>query len=346
MKKAITLSLTLMLLITLLFTGCGQNPDSQANDTDELETIVFTEPVRGYFWAPAYLAETLGYFKEAGLQADFQTVTGADASAPVFTGDAQFGLRGIEMALTANEAGQDCKILISTTSKYPYQFLGASEEYSTVESLRGQIIAGGLGASSGPYCFAKACLMQAGLDTENDVSMITLKSSAFAAAMQKGELQGMVGTNPWISKKLTDLGAVVLVDGSDDAVIEDLIGSSSYELFMVFTTDEYIQSNPETVQKVVTAMAKAIQWMNTATAEEIVENLKPLFANMDEELLYTAQVDKERKMQNTTGYHTDSGFEAAKQLTQMAGGISNDISADSIYDESFLDKAWEEIGES
>lgn len=78
------------------------------------------------------------------------------------------------------------------------------------------------------------------------------------AAIANGELQGAISTNPWSAKQLTDAGGVVIVDGTDDGVIEDIIGSASYELFTVITSDALIESDPELVQSAVNAMAKAI----------------------------------------------------------------------------------------
>lgn len=345
MRKLVSLCLVALLSLSLL-AGCGSKPkqEGKAEEPQELKTIVFTEPVRGYFWAPAYLAQTLGYFKEAGLNAEFQTVSGADASTPVFSGDAQFGLRGVEMALMAKEAKQNCKILVSTTSHYPYQLIGASEKYATVESLRGQVIAGGQGPSSAPQAFSKAILTHAGMLPDQDASVISMASSGYAAAIKNGDIQAAVATNPWASKTLIENGGVVIVDGADEAAMKDLMGSSTYELFMIFATDEYIKQNPETVQKVVTAIAKATKWMENATPEEIASNLEPLFEGKHDELLYSAQVDKKSKYLNTTGRHTESGYAAALSLTKLSGGIKQDIPASEIYDESFLDKAWEEIG--
>lgn len=117
---------------------------------------------------------------------------------------------------------------------------------------------------------------------------------------------------------------MVIVDGTDDAEIESIIGSSSYELFTVITSDALIQSDPELVQKAVNAMAKAMQWMETASPEDIAQKLLPLFDGAEEELLYDAQYDQERKVASFTGYHTKSGFEAAVSLTKLAGGITGD----------------------
>ncbi|MEG2001101.1 MAG: ABC transporter substrate-binding protein [Evtepia sp.] len=346
MKKSV-LFLTLALALSLVACGTPKETTPTADDpatTTKLEKIIFTEPVRGYFWAPAYLAQTLGYFKEVGLDAEFQTVSGADASAPVFAGEAQFGLRGVEMAMISKEAGQNCKILISTSSRYPYQLVGASAEYNTIESLRGKVVAGGMGASSSPCAFAKACLTQGGLQPDADVSVISMGSAGYAAAIRGGEIQGAVATTPWSLKKLQELGGVVITDGTNEAFMKELLGSADYELFMIFTSDEYIKSNPDTVQKAVTAMTKAIQWMTTASDEDIVKNLEPLFEGKSEELLCTVQADRAGNIQNTTGYHTKDGFQAALKLTKLSGAIKQDVAEADIYDESFLKNAWTELG--
>ena len=366
MKKILSLLLAGVLSVSLL-AACGQSPaeepaepeETEAAETEaeeaetetasagDLETIVITENVRGYHWAPAYLAEALGYFEEEGLKADFQTIQGADSTAPVMTGEALFCLKGIETALMLNSAGQGCKVVLSATSKYPYCLMGASEEYSTLESLKGQTIGGGQSATSGPMAFMRACLNNAGLVPEQDVTVIDLPSASYPASLEAGDVQGVVSTNPWNLKKLQDLGCVTIVEGTDDAVIRDIIGSSTYELFTVITSDKNIQEQPETVQKAVNAMAKALRWMETATPEEIAEALGTVFESSPEELLFDASYDKEHEMANYTGYHSDSGFQAGVSLTRLSGGIPEDYDPDAseIFDESFLDSAWAALGE-
>lgn len=359
MKKLLALLLTCAMVLSLgLLAGCGQTDTGEAStdaqtsteaegqdtnaDTGDLQKIVFTEDVRGYHWAPAYLAQTLGYFKDEGLDAEFQTIKGGDATAPVLSGDAQFCLKGVETSLMVNEGGQGMKILLSTTQKYPYQLIGATSQYSTLESLKGGVVAGGLSVNSGPYTFARACMANAGF-TDEDVTITNMASAGYAAAIQAGELQGAVSTNPWSAKKLTDAGGVVIIDGTDGPTIEKIIGSQSYELFTVMTSDDLIAQNPELVQKAVNAMTKAIQWMQTASAEEIAQNLLPLFDGAEEELQYDAAYDKEHHVYTTDGYHTESGYNAALTLTKLAGGITKDLPVDQTYDESFLANAWETL---
>lgn len=349
MKKYLALLLALVMALGLCACGGGaaeepaQEEANQTEQTGDLEKIVITEPVRGYHWAPVYLAQTLGYLAEEGLEAEFQSVSGTPPFAALFSGDAQFTLVGIESAMIVNEKGQGAKVLASTSQKYPYSLIGATEDYTTLESLRGGIVAGGVNTSGGPYSFAMACMNYAGLTPETDVSVITMASVGYAAAIEAGELQAAVSTNPWAAKILLDNGGQVIVDGTDDAAIQDIIGSASYELFVLMTSDEYLSTNPETVQKVMNAVAKAMQWMENATPEEIAANLLPLFEGAEEELLYDAQYDKERSITSYTGYHTESGFQAALNLSKLAGDITGDLTEDQIYDETFLDKAWENL---
>lgn len=349
MKKYLALLLALVMALGLCACGGGaaeepaQEEANQTEQTGDLEKIVITEPVRGYHWAPVYLAQTLGYLAEEGLEAEFQSVSGTPPFAALFSGDAQFTLVGIESAMIVNEKGQGAKVLASTSEKYPYSLIGATEDYTTLESLRGGIVAGGVNTSGGPYSFAMACMNYAGLTPETDVSVITMASVGYAAAIEAGELQAAVSTNPWAAKILLDNGGQVIVDGTDAAAIQDIIGSASYELFVLMTSDEYLSTNPETVQKVMNAVAKAMQWMENATPEEIAENLLPLFEGAEEELLYDAEYDKERSITSYTGYHTESGFQAALNLSKLAGDITGDLTEDQIYDETFLDKAWENL---
>ena len=48
-------------------------------------------------------------------------------------------------------------------------------------------------------------------------------------------------------------------------------------------------------------------------------------------------------MANYKGYHSESGYAAAITLTKLAGGISSDLTEEQIFDESFLDTAWETL---
>ena len=96
-RKTVAVMLILVCMLSLLGTACGnkatdsakketeessaQKEESAQTDKGESEHIVITEPARGFLWAPVYLAQTMGFFEEEGIEAEFQTVTGGDPGA-------------------------------------------------------------------------------------------------------------------------------------------------------------------------------------------------------------------------------------------------------------------------
>ena len=117
-------------------------------------------------------------------------------------------------------------------------------------------------------------------------------------------------------------------------------------MYIIFASDDYIASNPETVQKMVTAIAKAIKWFNdeSRTAEEIAEAVMPLFEGKEDEVNYSVGIIMDQGVMTEYGYHTEEGFAAANVLAKLCGLIEEDVPAEGIYNETFLDNAWAEIG--
>ncbi|MEN6349427.1 MAG: ABC transporter substrate-binding protein [Syntrophomonas sp.] len=346
-KRGWTLFLGLLLCFAFLTVGgCSKNNDNTSGEAAKsggLQKIIITEPARGDLWAPVYLAQTLGYFKEAGLDAEFQTVTGGDPGAPVLAGEAQFGFRGIEMPIMTVNAGKDVKVLISATQRFPYTFIAQGPKFTTIQSLKGQTIAGSTPSGS-LTAFIKACVAYGGLDPITDVNIPNMQSSAYIAAMKNGDVAACCGSNGYVINKLMANGGVMLVDGRDTETFKKIMGSETYEMYIMFATDKYIKENPETVQKVVTASARGLQWVNSHSTEEIVEALLPLFPDRKEELLISVADSKKYGQYSPNGKHTESGYQAALKLSKLAGIITEDIPADKIYNETFLDNAWKQLG--
>ena len=85
-------------MILLLFFNLNKGDDG--NNQDNLEKIKVAEVAHTIFYAPQYLADTLGYFKEEGLDVEITLASGADAvMASVLSGDADIGFCGTEATI-------------------------------------------------------------------------------------------------------------------------------------------------------------------------------------------------------------------------------------------------------
>ncbi|AFS78167.1 NMT1/THI5-like domain-containing protein [Gottschalkia acidurici 9a] len=338
--------LALILCTTLLFSMTACNSEKPGNKDEqkdakltELKKITISEPVRGILWAPVHLAKELGYFEEQGLDVDIVTVQGDAPTAPVLSGDAQFGLFGPEMILGFNEKGQGTKLLITATKKFPYTFLSNSK-YDSIESLKGTAI-NGADSGSSPRQFVRSVLKSGGLNPDADANYVRIPNSGIIAAFENNDIAATYAS-PESRQLLLDSGAKMLVDMYKPEVHNQILGSKDYEMYITFAKDDYIKENPEIVQKYVNAVYKATLWLNAHTVEEVTEAIRPSFSD-NKNLEQTIKEIKDNGIFSETGGFTDSGFKAINKMAKEAGIIKNDVKKEQAVDESFIKKAQESI---
>ena len=69
-------------------------------DTSDLTKVKVAEVTHSIFYAPQYVAHSLGYFKEEGLDVEITLANGADAViASVLSGDVDIGFCGTEATI-------------------------------------------------------------------------------------------------------------------------------------------------------------------------------------------------------------------------------------------------------
>lgn len=98
MKKIIISCLIFIILVIgiLLGTKYWNNDTKESN----LTKVTVAEVAHSVFYAPQYLADSLGYFEEVGLDVDITLTSGADAvMSAVLSNDADIGFCGTEATI-------------------------------------------------------------------------------------------------------------------------------------------------------------------------------------------------------------------------------------------------------
>ena len=97
MKKIITYCIVLILIIGLIL---GIKIKHNTPSKEKLTKITVAEVAHSVFYAPQYLADALGYFKEEGLDVEITLSNGADAViAAVLSKEADIGFCGTEATI-------------------------------------------------------------------------------------------------------------------------------------------------------------------------------------------------------------------------------------------------------
>lgn len=113
----------------------------------ELKKVKVAEVTHSIFYAPQYLADSLGYYEEEGLDVELVLTPGADkVTAAVLSGDVHIGFCGSEATIYVyNQGEKDYLVNFSALTKKDGSFLVSREKYDdfNISDLKGKhIIAG------------------------------------------------------------------------------------------------------------------------------------------------------------------------------------------------------------
>lgn len=246
---------------------------SQAAEGRPRVPVRYSEVVRSMFFAPAYVAMSRGFFRDAGLEVTMSTANGGDkAMAALLGGGADIALLGPEMPIYVQhgESAVKARIFCGMTAADGY-LLCARERMPAFDwaALRGQPVMGWRPAST-PQVFLETALRLRGLDPQRDVSMITdIAPPARAAAWLAGKAPYAIFSEPEASQLELDGKAHVV------ASIGATVGRVDYTVFAA--TDDYLKSNAGAVQAWTDAVARAMAWTEAAPTAQLAEALAPFF---------------------------------------------------------------------
>ena len=141
MKKIIITLLAIGLIITGFFVFTPKEEEKG------LTKVKVAEVTHSIFYAPQYIAHSLGYFEEEGLDVEIILTSGADkVTAAVLSDDVQIGFCGSESTIyNYNQGNKDYLINFAGLTKKDGSFLVARKDTDNfnLEDLKGKHIIGG-----------------------------------------------------------------------------------------------------------------------------------------------------------------------------------------------------------
>lgn len=240
---------------------------------DDRYQITVAEVAHSVFYAPQYVADSLGYFKDEGLDVEIILTSGADnVMAAVLSGDAEIGFSGSEATIYVYNGGEEDYIMtFAGLTQKDGSFLVSREKYDnfTLNDLKGKTVVGGRIGGMPEMTFEWA-LRQNGIDPEKD---LTIDSSVAFAAME-GAFIG--GTGDFVtlfepnatSVEKNGYGYVV-------AYIGELGGNVPYTAYSA--RKSYIDNNKDIIEKFTRAINKGLEYVATHNSEEIASIISPYF---------------------------------------------------------------------
>ncbi|AQH03284.1 myristoyl transferase [Burkholderia sp. KK1] len=296
----------------------------------------------GFPYLPMIIAESRGYFRQAGLDVEIGVFSGgAKALQAMMGGSADIVAGAYSNTITMAAKGQKLVSFVTLASCPGWVFGVTRASHAKVKSyadLKGMRI----GVSSPGSSFhmgVNYLLSKAGVKP-GDVSIIGVGSSAGAiAAARSGQIDGLMSNDP-VATVLQDSGDLFPL-----AVMRDPAGTRAtlggdYPEASVYTTKDFVAKYPNTVQAVTNAILQAEQWMAQATPEQVAAAVPSQYALAEKDVFAKAYGNM-RSCISRDGLMTDAAAHTVRDVLAAfdpeIGKASIDLKA--TYDNRFVENA-------
>jgi len=248
-------------------------------------------PAVSILFAPVYIAEDAGYFKDAGLEAELSQLAGPAALNALIGGSADLTAIAGLLQLRAAQRGQKTLAIaglqenatteVVLSAEVAQRLSAARTPVERARALKGLTLA--VDAANGlPHAFLRYVGRQAGIDADRDIRLVFVAPPGMDAALQKKEVDGFVFSSPFTLEAVRR-GAQLWISGPRG----DFPGLNPTTYNVLVARDGYCTTAAATCRKLVAALDRSLALI-TAEPQKALAVLARRFDRMDPELLKQA----------------------------------------------------------
>lgn len=238
------------------------------------------------YYLPLSIADINGYFKDEGLNVKVVDFAGGSrALQAVVGGSADVVSGAFEHTINLQSKGQDYRSIVQQ-GRAPMIVLGVSNktmpDYKSPADLKGKKI-GVTAPGSSTNMMVNFFLDKNGLKP-SDVSFIGVGAGAGAVtALRTGQIDAMANLDPVIATLMKEDELKIIADTRTLADTHAIFGGNMPS-GCLYTSETFIEKNPNTTQALVNAMVRANRWIHEVSPEEIAKTVPQSYLLNDVDL--------------------------------------------------------------
>ena len=290
-----------------------------------------------------FVALNRKYFQQEGLEVESTAFSsGTAALQNLIGGNADVVEGSFEHTLRMQAKGISL-MCIAVFGRYPANVLvvrkSQADKIKTIADLRGKKI--GISApGASTHNFVAGLMERAGIPWK-EASFVSIGTglSAVAAMPSGSELDAIVNLDRAITALVDGGDAVVLSDSRTEEGTKAAFGGP-YLADCLYAKTEFVKANPNTAQAIANAVVHAMQWLQTASIDDIIKSLPPDYYQADEKL-YRKSLEK-----NLVAFQWDGivSNAAVKSVWDSISVLEPDFKAaridmDKTYDNTLIERA-------
>ncbi len=333
MKKLAIVCIMLIVAISTTLVGCdcGNNGNK----------IRLNEVTHSIFYAPLYIAINKGYFEEYDIEIELTNGGGSDNSmTALLTNACDIALLGPETAVYVASQGRDnLPVVFGQLTKRDGSFIiGRTAVDGTFDwnSMKNTEILGGRRGGM-PAMTLEYVLKNKGLINGTNITInYDVAFNNMTAAFISGTGDYMTTFEPTGSTLEKNNQGHIMASVGVEA------GEVPFTTFMA--TNEYLEKNPEIINKFLKAIMKAYNYLVTADINDVVDALSPSFADSDKEIIKSSLTNYiEADAWVSTPVMTQSSYDRLIEIMTASGTLTSSVRFDQIVDNSYAQNVINEM---
>jgi NitT/TauT family transport system substrate-binding protein len=226
-------------------------------------------------YMPAELTARLGYFQQEGLNVQlFDETAGVSAENELISGQVDGVVGFYDHVIDLQTKGKS-EIGVVQFGATPGERLVVANsmkgKIKTLADLKGKRI-GITDLGSSTNFLASYLVVRGGHKASEYTPVPVGAGQTLIAAMQRGEIDAAVTTEPTVSLLKQKNLAYVMVDMASASGASKSLGGT-YPASSFYMSSTYVKNHPDIVQKLANAFVKTMQYMHTHTPEQIANQL-------------------------------------------------------------------------
>lgn len=312
MKKFVLLIICVLVIGSIIFMSFYKKEDTN------LKKVRVAEVTHSIFYAPQYLAHSLGYFKDEGLDVEIILTSGADkVTTAVLSGDVEIGFCGSEATIYVyNNGEEDYLVNFAGLTKKDGSFLvSRNKEDFDIKNLVGKHIIAGRKAGM-PAMTLEYALNINGVKT-SEVNFDTSIDFASTTGAFIGGTGDYVSVFEPTASSLEKQGVGYIV-----ASIGELGGTVPYTAYNARLS--YIENNKDVIKGFTKAIDKALVYVKEHSSSEIAKVISSYFPDTSLNDI-TSIVDRYKNIDAWFGSTTisENDFNHVMDIMENANELTN-----------------------
>ena len=300
-RTAVMAALAATTVVLLGTTAASAHTSAPAQSQSRTRITIMVGGINKVIYAVATLSKQLGYYEKAGIDIfPLDSPAGVEEADALVAGqiDAAMGYYNHTIDLAGKGKATECVVQIGLTPGHAIM-VPTNSPIKSLADLKGKVM-GITGTGSSTDFEMQYLGLRNGVQPSQFTRLPVGAGQTFIAALQHGQIDGGITSQPTIANLVASGQAKILVDLQDNAQSKKAFGGTFPSTCIYMRTD-YVNTHKAAVQRYVNATVWTLKWIHSHTAAQIAAKMPADYAGTDMSLYVNA-------WQQTLGFYSTNGI--------------------------------------